>query len=64
MCGFLTLKLTFRKNLSRINPTTYMLNHLKFKLFFILLYFNFATPVYAIDITLQWTPNNEPNLDG
>lgn len=41
-----------------------MLNHLKFKLFFILLYFIFATPVYAIDITLQWTPNNEPNLDG
>jgi hypothetical protein len=37
---------------------------LKIKLFFILLCFNFATPVYAIDITLQWAPNNEPNLAG
>ena len=41
-----------------------MLNNLKFILFFIFLFFNFATPVYAIDITLQWTPNNEPNLAG
>ena len=41
-----------------------MLNNLKFILFFIFLFFNFATPVYAIDITLQWTPNNETNLAG
>ena len=41
-----------------------MLNNLKFILFFIFLFINFATPVYAIDITLQWTPNNEPDLAG
>jgi len=33
-------------------------------LFFIFLFFNFATPVYAIDISLQWTPNNEATLAG
>jgi len=31
---------------------------------FIFLFFIFITPVYAIDITLQWTPNSEPNLAG
>jgi hypothetical protein len=41
-----------------------MLKHLKIILFFIFLSVNFATPVYAIDITLQWTPNSEPNLAG
>jgi hypothetical protein len=41
-----------------------MLNNLKFILSFIFLSFNFATTVYAIDITLQWAPNNEPNLAG
>ena len=41
-----------------------MLNNLKFILSFIFLLFNFATTVYAIEITLQWTPNNEPNLAG
>ena len=41
-----------------------MLNNLKFILSFIFLFFFFVTPVYAIDITLQWTPNNEPNLAG
>jgi len=41
-----------------------MLNNLKFILFFIFLFFNFVTPVCAIDITLQWTPNNERDLAG
>lgn len=41
-----------------------MLTDLKFKFFFIFLFLNFATPIYAIDITLQWTPNNESNLAG
>jgi hypothetical protein len=41
-----------------------MLNNLKFKFCFIFLFFNFATPIYAIDITLHWDPNNEPNLAG
>lgn len=41
-----------------------MLNNLKFILSFIFLLFNLATTVYAIDITLQWTSNNEPNLAG
>ena len=36
----------------------------KYFLLFLFLFINFATPVYAIDITLQWTPNNEPNLAG
>ncbi|MDH4206631.1 MAG: fibronectin type III domain-containing protein [Desulfobacteraceae bacterium] len=37
---------------------------MKFILSFIFLLFNLATTVYAIDITLQWTPNNDPNLAG
>ena len=41
-----------------------MLNNWKFKFFFIFLFFNFATPIYAIDITLHWAPNNEANLAG
>jgi len=41
-----------------------MFNNLKFILSFIFLLFNFVTTVYAIDITLQWTPNNEQNLAG
>ena len=36
----------------------------KYLLLFIFLFYTFATPLYAIDITLQWTPNNEPNLAG
>ena len=31
---------------------------------FILLFFCFVTSGYAIDVTLKWTPNNEPNLAG
>jgi hypothetical protein len=30
----------------------------------IFLFIIFIIPVYAIDITLQWTPNSEPNLAG
>ena len=41
-----------------------MLNNLKFILSFIFLLFNLATPAYAIDITLQWTSNNEPDVAG
>jgi len=41
-----------------------MLNNLKFILSLIFLSFNFATTVYAIDITLQWGRNNEPDLAG
>lgn len=41
-----------------------MLNKLKFILYLIFLLFNFATSVYAIEITLQWTSNNESNLAG
>lgn len=31
---------------------------------FVLLFFCLATPGYALDVTLQWVPNNEPNLAG
>ena len=41
-----------------------MLNNLKFILSFIFLLFNLTTPVYAIDITLQWARNDEPDLAG
>jgi hypothetical protein len=36
----------------------------KYLLFFILLFFCFVTSGYAADVTLKWTPNNEPNLAG
>ncbi|MFO7554711.1 MAG: fibronectin type III domain-containing protein [Desulfobacterales bacterium] len=38
--------------------------NLKFLISFIVLFIGFATPVGAIDVTLQWTPNNEPDLAG
>ena len=41
-----------------------MLNNLKFILSLIFLSVCFPTTVYAIDITLQWTSNNEPSLAG
>lgn len=41
-----------------------MLNNLKFILSFFFLLFNCATTVYAIDISLQWFPSNEPDLAG
>ncbi len=37
---------------------------MKLMLSLILLLFHFATSAYAIDITLRWSPNNEPNLAG
>ena len=33
-------------------------------LFFVLLFFCYVTSGYAADVTLKWTPNNEPNLAG
>jgi hypothetical protein len=33
-------------------------------LFFILLFFCFVASGYAIDVTLKWASNNEPNLAG
>ena len=41
-----------------------MLNKLEFILSLIFLSFCLATTVHAIDITLQWAPNNEPDLAG
>lgn len=41
-----------------------MLNKLEFILSLIFLSFCLVTTVHAIDITLQWTPNNEPDLAG
>jgi hypothetical protein len=41
-----------------------MLNKLEYILSLIFLSFCLATTVHAIDITLQWTPNNEPDLAG
>lgn len=41
-----------------------MHNTWKFNLLFILLLFNLATPSFAIDVTLKWTENNEPDLAG
>jgi hypothetical protein len=41
-----------------------MLNKLEYILSLIFLSFCLATTVHAIDITLQWAPNNEPNLAG
>ncbi len=39
-------------------------NEMKLILSFIFLLFNFTIPVYALDITLRWSPNTEPNLAG
>ena len=36
----------------------------KFILLFIPLFFGFVSPVYAVNVTLQWNPNSEPNLAG
>jgi hypothetical protein len=41
-----------------------MLKNLKLKLFLFFLIFNFSTPIYAIDVSIRWTPNNESNLAG
>lgn len=44
---------------SKNNYTTW-----KFILFFISLFFCFVTPGYAIDVTLRWDANTEPDMDG
>jgi hypothetical protein len=41
-----------------------MVHKMKLMLPLIFLFFHFAIPVYAIDITLRWAPNNEPNVAG
>jgi len=35
-----------------------------FILFFLPLFFGFVSPVYALNVTLQWAPNSGPNLAG
>jgi hypothetical protein len=46
------------------NKKNNILSKWNYLLFVILLFFCFVTSGYAIDITLTWTPNNEPNLAG
>jgi hypothetical protein len=36
----------------------------QFILILILLFFGFISPVYAVNVTLQWIPNREPDLAG
>jgi hypothetical protein len=47
-----------------INKKFNILTTLNYLLFVILLFFCFVTSGYAVDVTLKWTPNNEPNLAG
>lgn len=47
-----------------INKKFNILTTWNYLLFFILLSFFFVTSSYATDVTLKWTPNNEPNLAG
>ena len=47
-----------------INKKFKILTTWNYLLFFILLFFCFVTSGYATDVTLKWTPNNEPNLAG
>ena len=44
--------------------TKNIFNTLKIKLLFIPLFFCFVSPIYAVDVTLQWVPNSEPDLAG
>ena len=46
------------------NKKTDMLSIWNYIWAFALFFFCFATSGYAMDVTLQWTPNNEPNLAG
>ncbi len=59
-------KITQPENLFRYgtNKRNNILITLNYMLFFILIFFCFVTSGYAMDITLKWTPNNEPNLAG
>jgi len=36
----------------------------KFILLFILLFFGFVSPVYAVNVAFQWNPNTEPDIAG
>ena len=38
--------------------------NLKLILLFLVIFFCFASPLHAMDITLQWTPNSEPDVAG
>jgi len=46
------------------NTKKYLLNIWKYLLVYLFLFFCFVSPVYAVDISFQWNPNNEPNLAG
>lgn len=47
-----------------INKKLNILTSWNYLLFFILLFFCSVTSSYATDVTLNWTPNSEPNLAG
>jgi Fibronectin type III domain len=47
-----------------INKKFNILTIWHYMLFFMLLFFCVVTSGYASDVTLKWTPNNEPNLAG
>jgi hypothetical protein len=59
-------KITQAKSLFRYgtNKRNNILIIWNYMLFFILIFFCFVTSGHAMDVTLQWTPNNEPNLAG
>jgi len=46
------------------NKKNNILTTWNYLLFTMLLFFGFVTSGYAIDVTLKWNPNNEPNLSG
>ena len=46
------------------NKRSDMLSISNYLLAFVLCFFCFATSGYAMDVTLQWTPNKEANLAG
>jgi hypothetical protein len=46
------------------NTKIYILNIWKHLLLYILLFFSYLTPGYAIDISFQWDQNSEPDLVG
>ena len=47
-----------------INKKFNILTTWNYLLFVVSLFFCFVTSGYAVDVTLKWTPNNEPNLAG
>ena len=46
------------------NTKKYLLNIWKYLLLYLFLFICFLTPGYAIDVSFQWDPNNEPDLVG